>query len=618
MSEHRRPAIWILGLGLFAQISVIQSVAAQTVSSGPSPRTLAAEGALSPNVGVGSAQAVTTQGGQAAVVTPSLLANANYWRSHGEPAVALNDLLRVLSFSPNNPDVLAAAAEVSLELDDYAAATKFRLALARVAPNDPRIVTLATEHQRTPAEVATLAEARRLAKSGKGVEAVARYKELFHGTVPPSLALEYYDVLGSSSSDGFDEAHEQLGKLADAAPDDDRLQLAYARLLTRSEDTRNEGIRMLAALSKKADIGKTAREAWREVLLWQGASEKAQSQIETYLQDNPSDPAIEAKLKAFALVLPDQGTRALLRGYNAAATDPAKAEEEFKTALRFNPNNPDALIMLAAMRRSQGRQAEAQILIDKAIAIAPDRKAELLNTAGGDYPGTLPFNVQEQVEVVRLDSIGDYDMAEKLLTRLYQGREQPSFYIQLGGIQLRAGQLDDAEKSFRQARTMSPRSGDAACGLADALGRKGSFDEAEALLTEAAGLYAKSKSKAGQQRIAVSRAGLLHDRAATLDAPAALALYQTALAADPRNIYVRLELAKAMQAGGQNDEASALMAKGVDLAKGDSQAYQIARNLSDKFNGQQRVQSGIQAAQKASMRQLFTISNGSSGVASAQ
>jgi cellulose synthase operon protein C len=617
MSERMRPCAWFLGLGLFAQVSVIHSTLAQVVSSGPSPQTRAAEGALSPNVGPGSVQLTPGQGRQAAIVTPSLLANANYWRSHSEPAVALKDLLRVLSFSPDNPDVLAAAAEVSLQLDDYDAAEKYRLALARVAAGDPRIQLLAAEHQRTPAEIALLTEARELAKSGKSVEAVARYKELFHGTVPPSLALEYYDVLGASSSDGFDEAHDQLGKLADAAPDDDRLQLAYARLLSRSEETRNEAIRMLAALSRKDDVGKTARESWREVLLWQGPSEKAQSQIESYLQENPSDPAIAAKLKEYALILPDESSRAILRGYNVVATDPAKAEQEFKTALRFNPNNPDALIMLAAMRRSQGLQAEAQLLVDKAVAIAPDRKAELLNTAGGDYPGILPFNVQELVEVVRLDSAGDSDTAEKLLTRIYLGREQPSFYLQLGGIQLRAGHLDDAEKSFRQARTMSPRNGDAACGLADVMGRTGNFDQAEALLTEAAGLYAKAKNKVGSRRIAMSRAGLLHDRAAALDAPAALALYQTALAADPRNVYIRLEFARAMQAAGQSEAASALMAKGADASQGDSQGQQIARNLAGTFNSEQRVQSAIQAAQKTSTQQFFTTLTPSTGGASA-
>ncbi len=594
------------GLGLLLQISPAWS---QTVSSGPTPaaRALASQMQAAPDqAGVGQPPAPADR---IASVTPSLLANANYWRSHGEPKVALNDLQRILAFQPDNPDVLAAAAEVAMEVDDNADAAKYKAALLRVAPNDPRNAALAAEHARTPAEAALLADARKLAKSGNLTDAVAKYKELFKGTVPPSLALEYYDVLGSSSSEGFDEAHDKLGAMAEAAPGDDPLQLAYAKLLTRSEDTRNEGIRMLTVLAKKPDVSKTAREAWREVLLWQGPSEKARSQIDAYLVDNPTDPAIEAKRKAFDDVLPDESTRDTMRGYYDAANDPAKAEAEFRAALKANPNNPEALVMVAGILRSKGRPAEAQLLIDKAISIAPDRKDELLKSAGGDYPGLLPLNVQEQVEISRLTQVGEYDHAEKLLTRLYQGRETVATTVQLGNIQLRAGQLDDAEKTMRQARVMDPRSGDAACGLADVLGRKGNFTDAEALLNEASGLYAKARSSSGARRVALSRAGLLEDQAANLDSAAAITLYQTALASDPRNIYVRADLAKAMAAAGQIDQASAVMAKGVDAARGDRQGVQIATDMAKQFADQLRVNAEIKAAQEDSLRALFQVSN---------
>lgn len=62
--------------------------------------------------------------------------------------------------------------------------------------------------------------------------------------------------------------------------------------------------------------------------------------------------------------------------YNAKANEPAAAA--FEQVLKVEPNNLDALVMLAESRNSQGRTAEAVSLIQKAIAAktAAGQKAE--------------------------------------------------------------------------------------------------------------------------------------------------------------------------------------------------------------------------------------------------
>jgi tetratricopeptide (TPR) repeat protein len=606
MSVRCRPGVRLAELALSALVfgslwtpAWSQKSPAGTMP-GPSPVTTPS---LPPASPIPDAARTADAPDRLGAVIQNLLDNAKYWRAHGNPKAALTTLKRALSYAPNNAEALAAAGELAVELGDYDAAAKYRQALTRLAPADPRVATLAAEHPLTPAEAALLEDARRLGKAGQASEAVAAYQRLFNGTVPPSLALEYYDVLGATSTDGFAQAHDKLSKLAEQAPDDDHVQLAYAQLLIKQEKTRDEGIRMLVALSKKPDVSRDARQSWRDVLLWQGPSETARAQLDAYLQDNPHDPAIDAKLESFAEALPDRAAQALVRGYYEMATEPLKAQDDFKTALRLKPNNPEALAMMAALLRLQGRPAEAQLYLDKALALAPDQRDALVTSAGGDYPGTLPLNLQEQVEIVRLTSAGDYDTAEKLLTRLYQGREQASSYNQLGDIQLRAGRLDDAEQSFRQARTADPNNVDAACGLADVLGRKGKYDEANAALTEATGLYARAKNKAGLRRIAISRAGLLQDRAAKLAPDAAVALYQAGLAGEPRNIYIRVALARTLQATGQDGEAAAVMTKGVELAQGDKQSVQIATELATPFTAIRQLQAEIKAAQRTSLAQ---------------
>jgi tetratricopeptide (TPR) repeat protein len=509
----------------------------------------------------------------------SLLDNANFWRSHGQPEFALSELNRVLLYAPNQPDVLAAAAEVALELDNYDAAVAYRTALARVAPDDPRVAALAAEHQRTPDEIAALADARALARAGKTAEAVARFKAVFKdGVVPRSLVLEYYGLLGSTA-DGIDEANEKLSALATQFPKDARVQLAYAQFLVKQEDTRPDGIKRLSELANVPEVEMAARQAWRDVMLWQGPSERARTQLDFYLKNNPTDAAIEAKRREFDAVLPDEGSRVMLRGYNA--TDPTVAKREFLAALAINPKNPEAMVSLAGIYRSEQRLAEAQALINSALAIAPERRDDLLKTAGGDYPGPVPFGIRELVQVSILTNAKRYDEAEQLLAvRLgnpLSVSEKASTLVQMGNIQRLAGKLPEAEASYRQAQTLAPARGDAACGLADVLMMTGHYDEAAASYTKAATLFTQSKDSLGVKRVAQSRAVLLDQRASLItDVASATALYQAALTANPKDMYARLSYARFLVKNQQTDQAWDVINTGLKLNANDSASQQIA------------------------------------------
>ncbi len=441
----------VFGAGLACQPLVQHQAQAQQQAQAPTP---------------GPSQAQSAAAAAAGGPTVFLVNSASHWRAQGAPQYALRELDRVLNYDPNNLDVLAMAAEIAMEISDGQAAEHYRSQLRQIAPNDPRNAVIAAEQPRTPAETQMLADARRLVQAGKHTDAVLLYRKLFGAAaVPRSLAVEYYSTL-ASTPDGLTEATDGLGALAEQSPGDSRFQFAYAHLLVRDEGSRSKGITRLSELAKDSDVGIDARRAWRETLLWQGASEKARTQLQTYLASNVTDPEVETKRKEYDAILPDEGTKALIRGYNVMATDLDAARREFNATLAFNPNNPDAMVMLAAIDRKQAQAQAAQDLIDRAVAIAPDRRAELIHSAGGDYP------------VVAFRGTGDtYSASAYAISQL-------------------------ASVAAKQRR----------------------FDDAEALYAKAADLYGKANNRAGAQLVSVGRATLAKERTqqAATDRPARL------------------------------------------------------------------------------------------------
>ncbi|WP_424814871.1 tetratricopeptide repeat protein, partial [Roseococcus sp. YIM B11640] len=121
----------------------------------------------------------------------------------------------------------------------------------------------------------------------------------------------------------------------------------------------------------------------------------------------------------------------------------------------------------------------------------------------------------------------------------------------LGQVALRRQDYVTAEARFRNALTLRPRLADAQTGLYFALAGQDRIAEADALMREA-GLSLPSGATA-------MRAISLRDRAALIDSPEqSLELLQRALAADPGNAWVRMDLVRRLRSMGRDEEARAL------------------------------------------------------------
>ena len=516
-----------------------------------------------------------------------LIGKGDYW-SNRSPDLAIVALRQALALQPDNVDALVMLAGLQLDRGDVPAAAAPLGRLHQVAPSDARVAALDQRAGRGPLDPSLLSEARRLADAGKPADALEVYAKAFGaGPPPPLYFIEFYMTM-ARLNDRAPEARAAMARHVTEDPSDLQAQLAYAQLLSYYEPTRGDALDRLQALSQQRPIEPMVRQSWRQTLLWQGASFQAQANLKAYLARYPSDPQLDTLQQEYRGSLPDESTRLRMAAYEDMENKHYQdAEKKFQFAFDNNPGDADSLIMLAVLRNIKHQPIEAKRLAEQAIAIAPDRRDDFIKAIGGDAVADAGFD--DQIEIARLTTIGQYDAAEHLLAQSIARHESAASLVQLGAIQMHAGRLDAAESSLRRARSLKPDSGDASYELAHLVALKGRYDDSGVLLTEAAGLYGSAKSRLGLRKVAIGRAELLRIRAATLDDAAATKLYQAALVSDPANMAIRVDLARLLQKGGQPDQARAVMVKGIEVNHGDVNAVQVALDFARETGDQQRV-----------------------------
>jgi len=510
--------------------------------------------------GAATSAEVRMGGGSAAT---NLLEQAAFWQQQGQPERALQTLERLLVVEPNNVDALATAVELASTTNQGPAAQAYLARLRRLAPNDPRIARGADLARLLEEDSQALTAARQLAGSGRQAEAVARYRQIFrNGRVPSALAPEFFQVLAGSSEAGYREAVQQLGAMVAAAPNDHRLGLTYAQILTYREETRAEGVDRLQRLYGQRGMREPARLAWRQALLWLGEEAETAARIQAYLAVNPSDPEMDAKLRASQVGI-SPGAEARIFGWASIdQSRPAEAERQFTQALAVNPNDPEAILGLAVLRKIQNRMADARRLLDRAVALAPDRADEFTRavgdlspwaTGGGGRGGFAPGPTGMAWQALER---GDFDRADALARRGLnaRGQERIDSEMILGQVAIQRRDFVAAETRFRNVLTLRPRQRDALGGLYLALIGQERIAEADAFQREM-GLPPSTDA-------VVARAFNLRDRASLASgSEQRLRLLREAQALAPGNPWITLDLSRALRANGFDAEARAAEAQ---------------------------------------------------------
>ncbi len=485
----------------------------------------------------------------------ALLDQANFWKLQNRPDQVVRVLERVLLADPTNAEALAGLAEAQAQQGNAAAAQEALTRLRNIAPSDPRTNQADTAVRTQTVDAAALAQARQLAQSGRGAEAVERYRSLFrNGQVPDSFALEYYQTLAGTEG-GWREARDGLADLARRAPSNSAVQLAYAQVLTYREETRAQGLEILRRLSGQPDSQQSATAAWRQALTWLGSGPEAVQPLEGYLRQYPNDAEMRRRLEEALNPSASAGDARTSAWAAFRANNLRKAETQFQAALAANPQDADALGGMGLIRARQGRRDEARRLLTAAIEAEPSTRANWQRAldglsgrgGGGGSAGSNP----ELQQARNLVEEGKLSEATPVLTRIIRrnGGDRPDAEALMGDIALRQGNAMQAEEFYRAALSRRSNFGAAMSGLASAYQAQGRFAEAEDILR-----------RLGQVEQPQVRAEALRAEAArTQDPAAAAALLRTAMQTEPNNPWPRLDLARLLQRNGQAAEARALM-----------------------------------------------------------
>ncbi|WP_149537184.1 cellulose biosynthesis protein BcsC [Siccirubricoccus phaeus] len=493
----------------------------------------------------------------------TLLAQGEHWLRENRPELAITAFNRVLGADPANPDALAGAAAAEAAQGNRAAAEALLARLRRaVGAGDPRLAAAESRLRGAAIDREALAEARRLASAGQTAEAVARYREAFGAATPPDpLAVEFYTVLAGTEQ-GWAAAREALAALAARQAGDPQARLALGRILTYREPSRAEGIALLRRLAGDPRIGTAATAAWRQALLWMGTGREAIPELEAFTARNPGDAAMAQRLaeaRATPSGEPSPADMARQRGFEALEANRGRdAEAAFQAAIAADGSDADALGGLGIVRLRQGRAEEARALLERAVAAAPGRAGQWRQALdGASY-------VTELADARAAMRAGRTEAAEAAL-RQAVAREVPDradAEALLGDILLRRGEAAAAEARYRAALARRPDFGAASIGLERALRDQGRIAEADDL--------ARRRRGPAGPAVAGPGAALRAQAARTADPQEAVALLRAALAAEPGNAWIRLDLARAVTRQGRAAEGRALMAEG--LGRGGAEA----------------------------------------------
>jgi tetratricopeptide (TPR) repeat protein len=411
-----------------------------------------------------------------------LLEQALYWKSKGNGERAAEAWKKLLIIDSND-----IRATYELALADIRAArldparTNFEK-IKKIDPKSPYLFLLEQEFLvNTPKNEKLLYEARLLQETGKVDQAIDVYKKVFDGRQPVGeLALEYYTFLGYSTN-GQEAARKGLEKLLIDAPDKDAIELALAKLLSRSGETRVESIRRLEQLKGATGLRNEVKESWRLALLWLEQPRGVDVPLfDAYLKENSTDDEIrkmrddaskriEIAPTGLASSIVTEGFTALERG------DRAVAEVAFSKRLKESPNDPDALGGLGIVRLQQNKLDEARQLLSRAVA-QPGGKT--WNVALGNV---RYLQLIEQASAAQRD--GDTTLARTLFQQASRlDPKQSGAQLALAGLQVEAGEYEAAEKTYRGVLSQNKKDELALGGLISVLALNNKLAAAQQLL----------------------------------------------------------------------------------------------------------------------------------------
>ena len=499
-------------------------------------------------------------------VERQLIEQGRYWLQQRDAVRATETWKKLLQARPDSAEALLGLGYAAVQANQAAQAQAYLAQTRQLHPSHPDIALLEQEIALMgDGPAATLSQAHIFIRQENADEAIKHYKKLFNGREPQGkLGVEYYSVLGYTK-EGWAEAVAGLERLQKRFPDDVQIPLALAKLWVLRNETRPQGLRALATLSRRQDVGGDATEQWRQALSWLGAPPPPSTArfFEDYLKANPDDEEIRKQYRAKRAVAPSIATTAPNARPAPVRTDPfdahvktgfdalqdadlATAERAFSAALRLRPRSASVLGGLGLVKLRQEKYAQASDLLGQASALGdPFPWKQALDSAS--Y-----WDLVEKARTARQED--RLDDAAKLLEQALQiDAREATAAVELGRTYMDLQSPRDAERVFKDVLAREPANLPALQGLVGVLASTNRSDEALQTIDDLSPEL-RERIDAGRLRAERSLAqGRKADSRGDLDQ--ARSYFEDAVSQSPNDPWLRLELARLLQRTGRYADA---------------------------------------------------------------
>ncbi|CAG9167438.1 cellulose synthase subunit BcsC-related outer membrane protein [Cupriavidus respiraculi] len=322
-----------------------------------------------------------------------LLSSARMWDAKNRADMARGALDKILTIDPQHPEALLMLGQIELRSNRPAEAQKILQRLRQQHPRHAATRELEDAYRIATGDKREMATVRMLARAGNEKEALERLQRLFpQGPPRGELAIDYYRILAGTDA-GRPTAIAEMRKLLRQQPDDARLALVLADLLTDRPATRAEGLDMLYRLTQRTDADRAAAlDIWRRTLYRVNDDPAFAVWFERYLKEVPDDDTarqalaeLDKRREAQRRLLADPDYQARQRGLRQLERgNLAEAQAAFEQAMRTRANDAEVVGGLGLVRLREGRHDEARALFARALQLDPEQAGKwrsLLDTA---------------------------------------------------------------------------------------------------------------------------------------------------------------------------------------------------------------------------------------------
>jgi lipopolysaccharide biosynthesis regulator YciM len=287
----------------------------------------------------------------------NLLNQAKFWHDKFQHQKATQALNRILLTDPNNEEALYYMSLWASEINQAQTANTYKARLEKVNPDSPYLEQLTRMQNMSNLSAEQLNHARSLSSSGNTSAAIAEYRKMFSGNIPPSSLVSEYYLTMAADKIYYDKAVTDLASYIRDNPNDVNAQITYGKILTYRKETIRKGIELLDFYANRS---KDADKALHQALLWLNPTSADEELYKRYAARHGNNSDV---IKHYEETIVGNLTQS---AYSKKAVDKNASIAEFEKILARNPNNQNALEALGYIYLEDKDYAKASEYLERA------------------------------------------------------------------------------------------------------------------------------------------------------------------------------------------------------------------------------------------------------------